>query len=141
MPQRPVTAIETTGNNTHTWLKELVEIGEFADESQAYSALRAALHSIRDRLTVPEAVRLAAQCPMLVRGFYFEGWKPSAAPNEERSPVAFLESVNESLRGNETIQPAQAAAATFQLLDRKISAGEMEDIRKMMPAEVRRLWS
>jgi len=141
MPQSPVAAIETTVNKTHGWLKELMEIGGFADESQAYTALRAALHTIRDRLTVDEATHLGAQIPMLVRGFYYEGWKPSLAPNKERSKEAFLASVRESLRANTTVDPEQAVRATFQLLEHQITAGEMEDVRQMMPADVRELWA
>ncbi len=141
MPQSPVAAIETTVNKTHVWLKELMDIGNFSDEAQAYSALRAALHSVRDRLTVDEAVDLGAQIPMLVRGFYYEGWKPSLAPNKERSMQAFLDSISESLRGNTNIGPERAARATFELLNRQITAGEMQDVKGMMPTEVRDLWS
>ena len=70
MPQSPIAAIETSVNKTYTWLKELREIGHFENESQAYTALQAALHSIRDRLTVDEAAHRGAQLPMVVRGFY-----------------------------------------------------------------------
>lgn len=141
MPQSPVAAIETTVNKTHVWLKDLKEIGGFDDESQAYTALRASLHSIRDRLTVDEAANLGAQCPMLVRGFYYEGWKPALAPNKERSKEAFLDSVRESLRTNRAVDPERAVQATFRLLNRQISAGEMEDVKQMMPADVRELWA
>ncbi len=140
MPQSPVAAIETTVNKTHTWLKELMEIGSFQDESQAYSALRAALHSIRDRLTVDEAADLGAQLPMLVRGFYYEGWKPSMAPNKERTRQAFLDSVSESLRNNKTVDPLRAVETTFELLNRQISPGELQDVKQMMPAEVAEMW-
>ena len=140
MTQTTVAAIESTVTKTHTWLQELAEIGRFTDESQAYSALRAALHAIRDRLTVDEAVHLAAQFPMLVRGIYFEGWKPSATPVKGRSAQEFYKSVADTLRNNVTIGPDRAVSATFQLLDRKISAGEMDDVKRMMPAEIRELW-
>ena len=32
-------------------------------------------------------------------------------------------------------------SATFQLLDRKITEGELEDIRKTMPQELAALWT
>ena len=56
------------------WLKELRDNGDLADEAAAYSVLRAVLHQLRDRLTPEEAVDLAAQLPLIVRGIYFEGW-------------------------------------------------------------------
>jgi uncharacterized protein (DUF2267 family) len=46
---------------------------------------------------VEEAVHLAAQLPMLVRGFYYEGWRPALAPNEEETPADFFARVRESL--------------------------------------------
>jgi uncharacterized protein (DUF2267 family) len=141
MPQSPIAAIETSVNKTHTWLKELSEIGHFENESQAYTALRAALHSIRDRLTVDEAAHLGAQLPMVVRGFYYEGWKPALAPNKERDRSAFIASVEESLRGADRIDPQQAISATFDLLGRKVSEGEMDDVKHMLPEEVRAAWA
>ena len=44
------------------------------------SGLRAVLHALRDRLPVAEAAHLGAQLPMLVRGFYYDCWKPAGAP-------------------------------------------------------------
>jgi uncharacterized protein (DUF2267 family) len=48
--------------------------------NQSYSALRAVLHALRDRLTVAETAHLSAQLPMLIRGIYFKGWDPTKVP-------------------------------------------------------------
>jgi uncharacterized protein (DUF2267 family) len=136
-----VSALETTHQKTNVWLHDLKEIGDFQDESQAYSAFRAVLHSLRDRLTVDEAVDLGTQLPMMVCGFYYEVWKPFLAPNKERTKEEFMDSIRESLRANTTIDPEQAAKATFRLLDNKISEGEVEDIKSMLPNKLRaELW-
>jgi len=140
MPQSPVAAFETTMNKTHEWLKEVADAGGFTGEPQAYSALRAVLHAIRDRLTVDEAAHLGAQLPMLVRGFYFEGWKPAASPNRERTWDEFVQNVRESLRGNPMIEPERAIEATFRVLDQRITIGEINDIKRMLPQEVREHW-
>src|SRR5690606_30009690 len=79
------------------WLKELRDNGDFADESEAYSVLRAVLHQLRDRLTVEEAVDLGAQLPLIVRGVYFEVWQPHRVPEKVRTRQKFLDGVTMKL--------------------------------------------
>jgi uncharacterized protein (DUF2267 family) len=134
-----VDSLNQTFQKTHDWLTELAEGGSFHSEAQAYSALRAVLHELRDRLTVEEAAQLAAQLPMLVRGFYYEGWKPAATPTRIRSRQEFVGNIASRL-GNSEISPERACFAVFQLLDLKISQGEINDVRHMLPAHIRELW-
>jgi uncharacterized protein (DUF2267 family) len=130
----------TTVQKAHAWLKDLRQMGSFDDELQAYSVLRAVLHTLRDRLIVTEAAHLGAELPMLIRGLYFEGWKPAATPSTERHRDEFLDRVRQHLRFNVTVEPEQAVEATFRLLVDRISAGEVRDIKGMIPEELRELW-
>src|ERR1700745_3712013 len=66
---------------TNLWLKKLIEEHHLRDRHQAYSALRAVLHALRDRLTPEQAVHFAAQLPIIVRGVYYEGWHLTAKPS------------------------------------------------------------
>lgn len=133
-------SFDRTVQKSHEWLKTLAEMGHFKDEQQAYTALSAVLHSLRDRLTIDEAADLASELPMLIRGLYYEGWKPSMAPNKERSRDEFLDSVRESLRGNRLVDPQHAVACVFKLLNEKITAGEIRDVKQMLPPDVRSLF-
>jgi uncharacterized protein (DUF2267 family) len=135
-----VAGLDTTFQKTHLWLKELAAEGHFESQSQAYTALRAVLHSLRDRLPVEEAAQLASELPMLVRGIYYEGWKPALAPNRERTLQQFLNSISESLHGNTSIDPQHAARAVFGFLQHKISRGELNDVVHMLPHEIADLW-
>ncbi len=47
---------------------------------QSYDLLRSSLQALRDRLPVHQAVHLGSELPMLVRGFYYEGWDPNSVP-------------------------------------------------------------
>lgn len=134
-----VSSLNATLQQTHEWLVELAQEGSFNSEAQAYSALRAVLHALRDRLTVEEASHLASNLPMLVRGFYYEGWRPALAPNRLRDLDSFLEHVAHSLRGA-SIEPMHATQAVFAFLQRKLPQGELRDIRQSLPAEIRGIW-
>ena len=75
---------------TNLWLKALMDRMGEDDRHHAYTALRSTLQALRDRLPVNEAAHLGAQLPMLVRGFYYEGWHPAGTPVKERGKDEFV---------------------------------------------------
>jgi uncharacterized protein (DUF2267 family) len=124
---------------TQVWLKELRDNGDLADEAAAYSVLRAVLHQLRDRLTPDEATDLAAQLPLIIRGVYFEGWRPRQTPEKVRTRQDFLDGVTTKLRPH----PIAAEAATrdvFALLAHHCDQGEIADVIAQLPAELKALW-
>lgn len=132
--------------NVHTaeeWLKELQEELHVDDKRKAYQALRATLHTLRDRLPAGEAAHLGAQLPMLVRGFYYEGWKPDARPADFRTPDEMYAAVRERAPAadQDLINDApRVTAAVLGLLRRRISEGEVEDVKRALPDDLARLW-
>ena len=127
-------------HKAHVWLHEIAQnMGEETTRQQAYAAMRAVLHALRDRLSPNEAAQLAAQLPLLVRGIYFEGWNPAKTPLKIRHRNDFLELVREYLGKTDNVEPEPAARAVFAVLREHVSAGEMEDVMAEMPAEIRDL--
>jgi uncharacterized protein (DUF2267 family) len=147
-PPMSTTKIEvfyTTVQKTNEWLRDISQ--ELGDENRrhAYLALRGTLHAIRDFLPIEESAHLSAQLPLLVRGIYFEGWNPSNTPEEDRSLESFLSRTEHALERalwNEDhhIDTEHAARAVLRVLSDRISAGEVEQVRHVLPERIRDLW-
>lgn len=133
------TPFETTLHKTNTWISEVAARLELDDRHAAYRALRAVLQALRDRLTVDEACQLAAQLPLLLRGVWFEGYRPSGKPVADRSLAGFLDAIR-THHGPGPLDPETAASAVFAVLERHVSAGEVADVQNMLPRAVRALW-
>jgi uncharacterized protein (DUF2267 family) len=122
------------------WLEDLM--GETGwDPHRAYAALRAVLHVLRDRLTADEAVDLGAQLPLLLRGMYYEGWRPSAHPLKYRHKEDFLERVAQHCPALAEDERETAARAVFKVLARRVTGGEVRQVENQLPADVRALWA
>lgn len=129
-----------TLEKTGEWLRELMQELGSTHPQQAYSVLRAVLHTLRDRLTVGEAADLGAQLPMLVRGFYFEGWRPSGQPPKIRHKDEFLQHVKQLYPGLADSEREAATRAVFKLLAAHVSGGELKHVKDQLPADIRTLW-
>lgn len=140
MNQATHAPFEGTYQTTNAWLKELMEELDWQDRHRAYRALRAVLHALRDRLTVEETADLGAQLPMLIRGLYYEGWTPSGKPVKERKREDFLAHIEAAFRDDPAIFPEAVAGAVFKVLQRHVSAGEIGDVKQILPAQIRALW-
>jgi uncharacterized protein (DUF2267 family) len=140
MSMTGLSQFDETVHLTNDWLNQLMQLLDWNERQRAYVALRVVLHEIRDRLPVEEAAHLAAQLPMLVRGFYFEGWRPGREARPDRSAESFLAAIDEAFAGDPGAYADSIAAAVFGLLERRVSAGEVKDVRDSLPEGVRRLW-
>lgn len=121
------------------WLEELKEIGEFQSEEQAYIVLRSVLHALRERLLPDEAVQFGAEMPMLIRGFYFEGYDLSH-PKPKRDNESFFNRIAQEMQKvSMKIPPKTAAQAVLILLENKISTGEFNDVVQSLPKKLRKI--
>ncbi len=137
------TDLEIFGNTlqkTHLWLTDLMQELGWEDRHKVYLALRAVLHTLRDRLTIEEATQLGAQMPMLVRGFYYEGWNPAGKPIKERHQEEFLGHIRGYFKNDESVAPEKVVRAVFKVLSKHITEGEIRDIKHMLPGKLRVLW-
>lgn len=132
--------IDRSVEAAHIWYHDVAEEMGTADLHDAGRALRAVLHALRDRLTVEETAQLAAQLPTLIRGIYYEGWKPGAAGRLAYDVDTFLAHVAAEGRMAGETEASHAVGAVARVLHAHVSAGEMEDVLAILPATLRPLF-
>jgi len=134
-------SIEHTVHVTHTWINELDELLGWSNKSRSYRLLRSVLQALRDWLPVNEAADFAAQLPNLLRGVYYEQWRPATTPVKPRSKSDFLGRIDHAFVGDPILHTEDAVRITFRFLSTKIAAGEITDIKHALPAHLRALWT
>ena len=125
-------------SKTRQWLKELeLELG-MDNPNEAWRALRAVLHTVRDRLPVNECAELASQLPVMIAGMYYTGWTPADKPVKTRSLDDFMDTVAGQLPKGQ--DPLRITRGVIRVLERHISSGEIKDVRRNFPEHLRELW-
>jgi uncharacterized protein (DUF2267 family) len=135
-----VPVFEKTLEKTNAWLAELETLMNWHDRHQAYLALRAVLHALRDRIMPDEVAQLAAQLPMLIRGFFYEGWHPAHKPLKYRHKQEFLDQIIMEAPALEGDELERVVTAVFAILASELGSGETNQVRALLPPEVRELW-
>jgi uncharacterized protein (DUF2267 family) len=131
---------DETVHITNTWLHEITSRLGWDDRQKGYRVLRASLHALRDRMPITEAAHLSAQLPMLLRGIFFEGWRPSADLTKAHSIDEFLSGLRDAFSEDRDFDAEAAFREVISVMKFHISDGEMEDIRRTMPNEIKVLW-
>jgi uncharacterized protein (DUF2267 family) len=128
---------DTMVDKANRLLKEIEESYGWPKDrrKQSHAALRAVLHALRDRLVVEEIAHFGAQLPTLVRGIYYDGWRPSDTP-VKMNREEFLERVRQDFPyavegGTERLVQTVADA-----LKNHVSEGEWKNIRSMLPSSL-----
>ncbi len=133
-------SFDETLQTTNLLLEDIEkEMGWEGRRDQAYLALRVVLQTLRDRLTIEETADLGAQLPMLVRGFYYEGWQPAKVP-ERMTKEEFLGRVRKnftySLDGSNI---EEVIRGVLNVVSRHVSQGEILDLIDILPTDIAQL--
>jgi uncharacterized protein (DUF2267 family) len=140
MSSNGLEVFDKTVQITNTWLGE-IGADMAIDRQAAWHALGTVLRAVRDRLPIGLAAHLGAQLPLLVRGAYYEQFKPTTELRAYRTADEFLDVIADGLRGIEdVVDPDEAARAVFRVLNHYIDPGQASNVREALPAEVRSLW-
>jgi uncharacterized protein (DUF2267 family) len=130
---------DKTLHTTNLWLDEIsAEIGP--DRHLAWHVLGAVLRSIRDEMQVEQSAHFAAQLPLLIRGAYFDQYRPATQPASARSHDDFVARIQHDLSGSRPINAEAAAATVMRTLNRHVTGGQVRKVRDALPKGVRAMW-
>ena len=105
-----------------------------------FRLLRTVLQALRDWLPVNEAASFGAQLPELLRGVYYEHWRPAATPVKPRHKADFIARIADAFKVDPFFVSEDAVAIVFELLTDKLTRGEIENVRRALPADIRAIW-
>lgn len=139
MSANGIDVFDKTLQTTNIWLDEIMEdLGP--DRKTAWRVLAIVLQKLRNRLPVGLAANLGAQLPILIRGIYYDQFRPEQLPVECDTMEQFCAEVGEWLRDNRPVNPEQAVQSVFGLLSRHISEGEIGNVVQALPESIRKAW-
>ncbi|MFW5679550.1 MAG: DUF2267 domain-containing protein [Pseudomonadota bacterium] len=132
---------DRTVQTANIWLNEVgAHDGIGPDKQRAYHALRAVLFALRDRLSIEEAFHVSAQLPLLIRGIFWESYRPTDKPERFRTREEFLDKVQDNIGQIPPMNAEEASRAVFAVLARHLEGGEIEDVRHLLPEHIRQLF-
>ncbi|MEU4681180.1 DUF2267 domain-containing protein [Micromonospora sp. NPDC023737] len=140
MAEQFISAIESSLDKTNLILKDIEKAYGWPKEqrNQSYAALRTVLHLLRDRMPVQESVEFAQQLPVVVRGIYFDGWKPSDVP-VKLNREDFLYEVRQGFPYDVEGGTERVVQVVLDTLRRHVTQGEWEDVKDTMPRDLARM--
>lgn len=124
-------------STANTWLADISAGLNTDDRHFSHRALRAWLHTLRDRLTVDAVAKFGAQLPELMRGVYYDGWEPNRNPVKYNADQ-YVQRFAWEARIPTADVGAVASAITAVLADR-LSAGQLEEALAAFPAGLREM--
>jgi uncharacterized protein (DUF2267 family) len=140
MGSSAVPVLESTLQTTHIWLNEIGEEAGY-DPQLSWHVLAAVLRAVRDRLPVDLAAHLGSQLPLLVRGTYYDQFRPSELPNRARTLDEFLQVIEQDMRFTQPVNLKDALRTVFHVLSRHLTAGQVTKVKDALPEEVRDFWT
>jgi uncharacterized protein (DUF2267 family) len=139
MSAQGLDVFDKTLQTTHIWLNE---IGEqlIPDRQLSWRVLGVVLRTVRDRLPTDLSAHLGAELPLLVRGAYYDQFRPSAQPVDLRDLESFVQRISLELSDARPVDARDALRAVLATLSRHIPRGQIDKIQQSLPRDVRDFW-
>lgn len=131
---------ERTTHEAHEWVNDLAGRLGWSSERDVLRLLRAVLCKIRDHLPVNEMAQFSAQLPIMIRGMFYEGWQPKLTPVRERHAEDLIAAVEDQVGDVMDYRGPEDIRRVFELINVRISRGEVDDVRVNLPSELQEMW-
>lgn len=121
------------------WVRQIADLAG-CDEQQAYHLLCCTLQTLRDRLAPEEAIQLAGQLPVLIRGLYYDGWQLAGVPLQIRNKQHFLALAVSRYHARPLDDIEPGIRAVLKVLGDNVDLGELSRVVMALPEVLRDLW-
>jgi len=129
------------GEKARDWVRELAAELSLPEE-KAYRIIRVVLHSLRNHIPIAESFHLIAQLPLVWKGIYVDGWKPSQEFIRLGNMADYIQSIRHEDKnmsgydfGNDT-HARKAIFGVWKLLANHVSDHQITHICNTLPNEV-----
>lgn len=113
------------------------------DTARAGRKLKAVLHAIRNHLTVEESVQMLSQLPLFLKSIFVDKWSIKATKNRVKHLDDFYKEVQDVNKQTSQLDfphindASEATEIVLHMLRRYVSPGEMEDMKAVMPKNLK----
>jgi uncharacterized protein (DUF2267 family) len=137
-----ISALTHANDNLIVWLKDIQNELGWDSLENTYSATKAVLQAVRDRLPVEEVIHLSASLPLIMKGMLIDQYDYTVKPAKIWTQSLFLELVEEYYNPykRNTIHPEEVVQAVIAVLNRRMGGGEMSKVAAIMPQEIKLLF-
>ncbi|NEW55043.1 DUF2267 domain-containing protein [Nocardia cyriacigeorgica] len=118
-------------HKAHEWVRAVADGLDTDDHGFAYRALRAWMHTVRDRITVAASAHLTAQLPEILRGTYYEGWVPSHVPVRHNIGDFVAQFSREAGINRDDV--GEVAGSITVVLSEMFSPGQLDRVFALLP--------
>ena len=123
------------------------DLGHPQEQGQTYILLRAVLHTLRDRLTMSEALHLLSQLPLFLKGVFAEHWEYRDQPLQLQRLKEFKDAVKQeqARHGEQQFNWSQStedliAMVLTSLGNHYLTEGQLQHIAMQMPKDIQPLF-
>lgn len=135
-----VDAIARSVEKTNMWINDLkIRLG-WSDDHAVYEALRVTLMTIRDRVTPTEAAHLSAQLPLVLRGAFYDHYRPTDVPTSAKSLEDMLEPIRAHFSQMPNADPETIFRGVLDVMALHCTLGALDNVRSQMPKAVQQIW-